>query len=98
MLTLFGEKHCTRGWERRCAQALSEKCTCDCGGENHGADRPSRERPIIIKKEKHIMTIEVYKPRLGYVAKGVHNGQPYSFAGFTILEAMTKALNFLGFK
>lgn len=27
---------CTKGWAERCAGARSLKCTCECGGANHG--------------------------------------------------------------
>jgi hypothetical protein len=30
---------CSKGWENRCARAKKLKCTCDCGGHNHGAKR-----------------------------------------------------------
>lgn len=32
---LFGEIHCSKGWDRRCAHAKSGKCTCACRGKNH---------------------------------------------------------------
>jgi hypothetical protein len=31
---------CGKGWTERCAHAKSAKCTCRCGGENHGKARP----------------------------------------------------------
>lgn len=31
---------CTKGWYDRCSRATSRKCTCGCGGENHGVARP----------------------------------------------------------
>lgn len=36
MIGLFGEHQCTKGWDRRCREATSDTCTCDCGGHNHG--------------------------------------------------------------
>lgn len=27
---------CSRGWANRCPRAKSKKCTCACGGANHG--------------------------------------------------------------
>ncbi len=29
-------KTCSKGWSKRCADAKRMKCTCRCGGENHG--------------------------------------------------------------
>jgi hypothetical protein len=31
-------RRCSRGWAARCARARSTRCTCACGGHNHGAD------------------------------------------------------------
>jgi hypothetical protein len=44
------------------------------------------------------MAVEIYKKRMGYVARGTHAGKPYSFAGFTAIEAIEKALTFIGAK
>jgi len=30
------ETKCGKGWTERCASAKGAKCTCSCGGENHG--------------------------------------------------------------
>ncbi len=29
-------KQCTKGHEAQCQNAKSQKCTCDCDGDNHG--------------------------------------------------------------
>lgn len=29
---------CTKGWFDRCSQAKTHKCTCSCGGANHGRE------------------------------------------------------------
>jgi hypothetical protein len=34
---------CGKGWTERCAHAKSKKCSCRCGGENHGTARPAEE-------------------------------------------------------
>lgn len=38
---------CGKGWANRCAVARGRKCTCKCGGENHGKalDPALREQP-----------------------------------------------------
>lgn len=28
--------NCSRGWSNRCPSAKGKRCTCKCGGENHG--------------------------------------------------------------
>ncbi len=33
---------CSRGWADRCAGAKSHRCTCSCGGQNHGAKRQEK--------------------------------------------------------
>lgn len=33
---LFGQPHCTKGWEKRCGEARHKDCDCGCGGKNHG--------------------------------------------------------------
>jgi len=33
------ELKCTKGWDRRCPSAKGRKCTCRCGGRNHGKSR-----------------------------------------------------------
>jgi hypothetical protein len=37
------QAECGRGWADRCRTATGSKCTCRCGGANHGtlADRPA---------------------------------------------------------
>jgi hypothetical protein len=55
----------------------------------------SNGEPIKSNKEILFMVVEVYKKRLGYVARGTLHGHPYSFAGFTHMEALEKALNFI---
>lgn len=32
----MGDAICGRGWAYRCAHAKGPRCTCRCGGENHG--------------------------------------------------------------
>jgi hypothetical protein len=27
---------CSKGWNKRCAASKGKRCTCECGGENHG--------------------------------------------------------------
>lgn len=97
---LWGTPQCTKGWDARCAQALKTDCECACDGANHGVDSPNRSvgEPIKNLKEKLIMTVEVYKKRLGYIASGTHNGNDYSFAGFAPMEAIEKALNYIAQK
>lgn len=34
---------CGKGWTDRCARAKSRKCSCRCGGDNHGKARPVEE-------------------------------------------------------
>ena len=34
---------CGKGWSKRCAAAKGTKCTCRCGGENHGTKRSGAE-------------------------------------------------------
>jgi len=37
---------CTRGWEGRCPNAKSKRCTCQCGGRNHGKNRGKNQTPL----------------------------------------------------
>lgn len=36
---------CSKGWEARCANAKGARCTCQCGGHNHGKDRARQDDP-----------------------------------------------------
>jgi len=33
------DRRCSKGWGDRCAKAKNPKCTCACGGQNHGTKR-----------------------------------------------------------
>lgn len=94
---LWGTPQCTKGWERRCAQAISDECTCACGGHNHGTASLKRSagEPIKIIKQRLFMKVEVYKKRMGYVASGTHGGNDYSFAGLSPMDAIEKAVNYI---
>ncbi len=35
---------CSKGWTKRCAASKGKKCTCACGGANHGKDHHHDEK------------------------------------------------------
>lgn len=41
---------CTAGWADRCAHARSPKCTCACGGANHGRARARQAGPARVSR------------------------------------------------
>jgi len=43
------EATCSKGWGTRCAGSKGKKCTCKCGGKNHGAkvDERSLDEPML---------------------------------------------------
>ena len=64
---------CTKGWADRCADATGSRCTCECGGANHGKNHPNslarrvRVQPNLLNGDgtMEMTPWETFEPRNG---------------------------------
>jgi len=56
----MGFHECSKGWDLRCMTAAGQRCTCRCGGVNHGKLRGQPLPPKRPRRRKRWVTGELF--------------------------------------